>query len=56
MIKAHPLHGYKALINYTELNERIANISLQHHEQFDGKGIPGGLRGRRLMNMRVLQQ
>jgi HD-GYP domain-containing protein (c-di-GMP phosphodiesterase class II) len=48
MIKAHPLHGYKALINYTELNERIANISLQHHEQFDGKGYPRGLKGKEI--------
>jgi len=48
MIKAHPLHGYKALISYTELNERIANISLQHHEQFDGKGYPRGLKGKEI--------
>ncbi len=48
MIKAHPLHGYKALIAYTDLNERIGNISLQHHEQFDGKGYPRGLKGKEI--------
>lgn len=48
MIKAHPVHGYKALIAYSELNERVANISLQHHEQFDGKGYPRGLKGKEI--------
>ncbi|HOQ12347.1 MAG TPA: HD domain-containing phosphohydrolase [Spirochaetota bacterium] len=48
MIKAHPLHGYKALINYPDINERIANVSLQHHEQFDGKGYPRGLKGKEI--------
>lgn len=48
MIKAHPLHGYKSLILFPDLNERIANISLQHHEQFDGKGYPRGLKGKEI--------
>ena len=48
MIKAHPLHGYKSLILYHDINERIANISLQHHEQFDGKGYPRGLKGKEI--------
>ncbi len=48
MIKAHPLHGYKSLVLFPNLNERIANISLQHHEQFDGKGYPRGLKGKEI--------
>jgi len=44
-IKTHPLHGYKALRQLAQLNEVIANVSLQHHEQFDGKGYPRGLKG-----------
>ncbi len=44
-IKTHPLHGYKVLRQLGDLNERIANVSLQHHEQFDGKGYPRGLKG-----------
>ncbi len=48
MIKAHPLHGYKSLILYPDINERIASISLQHHEQYDGKGYPRGLKGKEI--------
>ncbi len=48
MIKAHPVHGYKSLRSYKDINDRIANISLQHHEQFDGKGYPRGLKGKEI--------
>lgn len=44
-IKTHPLLGYKALKEQGKLKESSAIISLQHHEQFDGKGYPRGLRG-----------
>jgi len=44
-IKTHPLYGYKAIRELGELKEDVANISLQHHEQFDGKGYPRGLKG-----------
>ncbi len=44
-IKTHPLLGYKALRDLGQVKERAALISLQHHEQFDGKGYPRGLRG-----------
>lgn len=43
-IKTHPLHGYKALRELGHVSERVAEISLQHHEQIDGKGYPRGLR------------
>ncbi len=45
-IKAHPLYGYKLLVKVPEINEKTANISLQHHEQFDGSGYPRGLKGK----------
>ncbi|MCL1865476.1 MAG: HD-GYP domain-containing protein [Spirochaetes bacterium] len=48
MIKAHPVHGYKALTGYPNINKTIACISLQHHEQFDGKGYPRGLKGKEI--------
>lgn len=48
MIKAHPVHGYKSLRNYPDVSERVANISMQHHEQFDGKGYPRGLKGKEI--------
>ncbi|HNW30002.1 MAG TPA: HD-GYP domain-containing protein [Spirochaetota bacterium] len=44
-IKTHPLLGYKALKELGKIKESSAIISLQHHEQFDGKGYPRGLRG-----------
>ncbi len=44
-IKTHPLHGYKSLRQLGQVKESIANVSLQHHEQFDGKGYPRGLKG-----------
>jgi HD-GYP domain-containing protein (c-di-GMP phosphodiesterase class II) len=44
-IKTHPLLGYKALKDLGKIKEASALVSLQHHEQFDGKGYPRGLRG-----------
>lgn len=44
-IKTHPLHGYKALKELGGIKENVANILLQHHEQFDGKGYPRALKG-----------
>ncbi len=44
-IKTHPLLGYKSLKDLGKIKESSAIISLQHHEQFDGKGYPRGLRG-----------
>lgn len=44
-IKTHPLHGYKALKQLAQVNENVAIVSLQHQEQFDGKGYPRGLKG-----------
>lgn len=44
-IKTHPLLGYKSLKEFGRIKESSAIISLQHHEQFDGKGYPRGLRG-----------
>lgn len=44
-IKTHPLHGYKALRQLGKIPEKSAMVCLQHHEQFDGKGYPRGLKG-----------
>ena len=44
-IKTHPLHGYRVLRESGKISEETASICLQHHEQFDGKGYPRGLRG-----------
>ena len=44
-VKTHPLLGYKALKQLAFVSDNIANVSLQHHEQFDGQGYPRGLKG-----------
>ncbi len=44
-VKTHPLLGYKALMNLGDFDEEVASVSLQHHEQYDGKGYPRGLKG-----------
>ncbi len=44
-IKMHPLLGYRALKELGKLKESSALVTLQHHEQFDGKGYPRGLKG-----------
>lgn len=44
LIKQHPIKGYE-LIKDTEGFEDIARIVLHHHERWDGKGYPDGLKG-----------
>jgi HD-GYP domain-containing protein (c-di-GMP phosphodiesterase class II) len=44
-IKTHPLHGYRVLKELARVKDSIANVTLQHHEQFDGKGYPRGIKG-----------
>jgi diguanylate cyclase (GGDEF)-like protein/PAS domain S-box-containing protein len=43
-IKRHPEIGYRILNTISEFSE-IANIVLAHHERWDGKGYPKGLKG-----------
>ena len=44
MIRAHPLIGYNLLRGIPSLNQ-VSKLILYHHERFDGKGYPCGLRG-----------
>ncbi|HRX15228.1 MAG TPA: HD-GYP domain-containing protein [Spirochaetota bacterium] len=44
-IKSHPVLGYQVLKNLGNISEDIAQISLQHHEQFNGGGYPKRLKG-----------
>ncbi len=48
VIRTHPLHGYKVLKQLGNVDERIAIVSLQHHEQYDGRGYPRGLKGHQI--------
>jgi HD-GYP domain-containing protein (c-di-GMP phosphodiesterase class II) len=47
MIKAHPLIGDE-ILGPIETLEGVRQIIIQHHERFDGKGYPFGLRGEEL--------
>jgi len=43
-IKLHPITGYNILRGISE-DSRIAVAAKHHHERYDGKGYPNGLRG-----------
>jgi HD-GYP domain-containing protein (c-di-GMP phosphodiesterase class II) len=44
-MKQHPLMGYRVLRDTNQLSDECAKIVLQHHERYDGKGYPHGLKG-----------
>lgn len=43
-IKQHPEIGYR-ILNRSHLLREVARIILHHHERWDGKGYPAGLKG-----------
>ena len=46
VIKQHPFLGYETLKHISSFNNRgIVDMVLYHHERYDGKGYPYGLRG-----------
>ena len=44
IIKKHPQYGYE-ILSPKNLNPKIKMVALQHHERYDGKGYPYGLKG-----------
>jgi HD-GYP domain-containing protein (c-di-GMP phosphodiesterase class II) len=44
MVRSHPEYGYLELLKAREINERVRQGALQHHERGDGSGYPKGLR------------
>lgn len=44
MIRKHPVIGYNLLRGIPSLNQ-VSKLILYHHERFDGKGYPCGLKG-----------
>lgn len=49
IMKQHPQIGSRIFQNSrSPLLKAIAEISLNHHERFDGKGYPNGLRGKQI--------
>ncbi|MGM0500277.1 MAG: PocR ligand-binding domain-containing protein [Bacillota bacterium] len=47
LVKKHPVWGNKALINSKTLKP-IAKYLLHHHERWDGRGYPEGLKGEQI--------
>lgn len=43
-VKCHPGNGYTILCDFKEM-EAVAELILGHHERWDGKGYPRGLKG-----------
>jgi putative two-component system response regulator len=46
-MKKHTVHGYE-LLRDAGMEEVAQNIALHHHERWDGRGYPHGLRGREI--------
>ncbi|MFZ3115899.1 MAG: HD-GYP domain-containing protein [Syntrophales bacterium] len=44
-IQRHPVLGFKLLHSTGQLTEECKLIVLQHHERYDGKGYPKGIKG-----------
>ena len=45
VMKTHPLHGAKILMETKDIPGESAAVALNHHERFDGHGYPRGLNG-----------
>lgn len=46
-MRKHPEIGYRIALSLPELNQ-VANFILCHHERFDGKGYPNGIKGKEI--------
>lgn len=44
-VKKHPIYGGEILRKNISMSDTIINVVEQHHERFDGKGYPYGLKG-----------
>jgi putative nucleotidyltransferase with HDIG domain len=45
IMKTHPEEGYKLLKNSDQIDPKILDVILHHHEKYDGTGYPSGLQG-----------
>jgi putative nucleotidyltransferase with HDIG domain len=45
IMKTHPAEGYKLLKNSDQVNPKVLDVILHHHEKYDGSGYPSGLKG-----------
>jgi HD-GYP domain-containing protein (c-di-GMP phosphodiesterase class II) len=49
-VQEHPVKSYELLTQFSEIKNGIANVVLQHHEQWNGNGYPRGLKGEQISN------
>ncbi|NLM34699.1 MAG: HD-GYP domain-containing protein [Clostridiales bacterium] len=45
-IKKHSMYGYKLISDHDDINLRVKEAVLEHHEREDGSGYPFGTKGR----------
>lgn len=45
IMRTHPHKGHEILSQQKDIPEEVVNAALEHHERYDGKGYPRGLRG-----------
>lgn len=48
-VKKHCKHGFETIRAKKEISLLSAHVALQHHERYDGKGYPQGLRGENVL-------
>ncbi len=53
-MKQHPTYGYEILCFDREIGSIPREIAYQHHEQYDGRGYPRGLRGEEIHQYAVI--
>lgn len=53
MIKSHPKNGYELLRNQ-DIDNRIKQSALMHHERYDGSGYPNGLSSELLIDYAMI--
>ncbi len=51
IIKKHPVYGYNILKSQSQFEDQIINITLMHHECFDGSGYPLGVTSEKIDDM-----
>lgn len=54
LIKQHPVIGLEKVNNIKGITDNIKKIILQHHERFDGKGYPFGIKGGRIYEVAMV--
>ncbi|WUR14632.1 HD-GYP domain-containing protein [[Empedobacter] haloabium] len=47
-VKRHPVAGFEALGGWQDVPDIARDVCLHHHERYDGKGYPHGLKGEQI--------